>query len=228
MREGYDVSPFNAIPSVVLVPLLPILAIEIVLSLGDIGVAGGAAGIGWRQEVLTRFALNPAVLSDMIESGRWNMDYAVRFVTYTFVHGSFLHAIMVSVFTLALGKFVAEIFRPWAFLLIFLLSGISGAVVYAALPGQTVWLYGGYPAAYGLIGAFTFIVWARLGLVHANRNRAFAMVGILLGFQIVLWAILGGSLSWVADLGGFLAGFLVSFVVVPGGPSHILSRLRSR
>lgn len=228
MRQGYDESPFNSIPPVVWVPILPILAMEIVLSLGGIGVAGGATGIGWRQEALNRFALNPAVLGDMIDSHRWNWDYASRFVTYIFVHGSFLHAVMVSVFTLALGKFVAEIFRPWAFLLIFLVSGIFGAVVYAALPGQTVWLYGGYPAAYGLIGAFTFIVWARLGLVHANRNRAFAMVGILLGFQILLWAIFGGSLSWVADLAGFMAGFLLSFGVVPGGPSHILARLRGR
>ncbi|MGC1486191.1 MAG: rhomboid family intramembrane serine protease [Albidovulum sp.] len=228
MRDGYDNSPFNPVPPEVWALVLPIMAMEIVLNLAVSGYTGGAAGVGWRQDALQRFALAPGMLQEMISTGRWHADYAMRLVTYSFVHLNFTHALFVGIFTLALGKFVTEVFRPWAFVLVFFAASIVGGVVYSLIPGVRLALIGGYPAAYGLIGAFTFIIWARLGAMHANRARAFSLIGFLMGIQLVFGLLFGGGYDWIADLAGFATGFGLSFVVAPGGAANILARLRQR
>lgn len=228
MRQGYDASPLNPVPGVVWLILLPIVAMEIVVSAGTLGIAGGAGGIGWRQEALQRFALAPQMLGQMVDSGRWSGDYLIRFVSYAFVHGSVTHALLAAVFILAMGKFVAEVFRPWAVLVVFLVPVVIGGVAYSLVPGVKMALFGAYPGAYGLIGAFTFILWARLGAQNANRARAFSLIAFLLGVQLLFGAIFGGAPDWVADLAGFSTGFGLSLLVGPGGPAHLLRVIRQR
>ena len=228
MREGYDAPPLNPIPGVVWLILLPIVAMEVVVSAGTLGIAGGATGVGWRQEALQRFALSPEMLDQMIGTGRWTWDYLMRFISYGFVHGSFTHALLAAVFILAMGKFVAEIFSPWSVLAVFFIPLALGGVAYSLIPGVKMALFGAYPGAYGLIGAFTFIIWARLGAENANRARAFTLIAFLLGIQLIFGVLFGGSPDWVADLVGFAAGFGLSFLVGPGGPAHLLRAIRQR
>jgi membrane associated rhomboid family serine protease len=152
----------------------------------------------------------------------------MRFLSYAFVHGSFTHALLAAVFILAMGKFVAEVFRPWAVLVIFLVPVVLGGVAYSLVPGVKMALFGAYPGAYGLIGAFTFILWARLGAQNANRARAFTLIAFLLGVQLLFGVIFGGAPDWVADLAGFSAGFALSLMVGPGGPAHLLRLIRQR
>lgn len=228
MREGYDASPLNPIPGAVWLILLPIVAMEVVVSAGAIGVAGGPDAIGWRQEALQRFALAPEMLDQMLSTGRWTGDYAMRFLSYAFIHGSFTHALLASVFILAMGKFVGEIFSGWAVLAVFLVPVVAGGVAYSLVPGVRIALFGAYPGAYGLIGAFTFIIWARLGAENANRARAFTLIAFLLGVQLLFGVIFGGTPDWVADLAGFATGFGLSFLVGPGGPAHLLRAIRQR
>lgn len=228
MHHGHDEAPVNPLPPVVWLLLLPIVAMEVVVNAGAIGIAGGPAGIGWRNEALQRFALSPVMLDQMWAAGRVSGDYLMRFLTYPFVHGSLTHAVFATVFVLALGKFVGEVFRAWAVLVVFFGAVLAGGVVYSLVPGLQVWLIGAYPGAYGLIGAFTFMLWARLGAEHARRGRAFGLIGMLLGIQLLFGALFGGPPDWIADLAGFAAGFLLSFVVAPGGPAHFLRTIRQR
>ncbi len=228
MREGYDAPPLNPIPGVVWLILLPIVAMELVVSAGTLGFAGGAGGVGWRQEALQRFALSPEMLDQMIGTGRWTWDYLMRFISYGFIHRSFIHALLAAVFILAMGKFVAEIFSPWSVLAVFFIPLALGGVAYSLIPGVKMALFGAFPGAYGLIGAFTFIIWARLGATHVNRARAFTLVGFLLGVQILLALLFGGAPEWAADLVGFATGFGLSFLVGPGGPAHLLRAIRQR
>jgi len=228
MREGYDAPPLNPIPGVVWLILLPIVAMELVVSAGTLGLAGGATGVGWRQEALQRFALSPEMLDQMIGTGRWTWDYLMRFISYGFVHGSFTHALLAAVFILAMGKFVAEIFSPWSVLAVFLIPLALGGAAYSLVPGVKMALFGAYPGAYGLIGAFTFIIWARLGAENANRARAFTLIAFLLGIQLIFGVLFGGSPDWVADLAGFAVGFGLSFLVGPGGPAQLLRAIRQR
>lgn len=228
MRPGYDQPPVNPLPPVVWLILLPVVAMELVLSAGTFGLAGGQEGIGWRAEALQRFALSPLMLDQMWQAGQVSPDYLMRFLSYPLVHGNLTHAVFASVFILALGKFVGEVFRGWAVLVVFLGAVIAGGLAYSLVPGLKVALYGAYPGAYGLIGAFTFILWARLGAEHAQRGRAFSLIGFLLGIQLLFGALFGGAPDWIADLAGFGAGFLLSFLVAPGGPAHVLRMIRQR
>lgn len=149
-----------------------------------------------------------------------------RFVTYAFVHGSFTQALFVCVFLLAMGKMVGEVMGEIAVLLIFLVSALGGALAYALLVGGQVALVGGFPAVYGLIGGFTHLLWLSLSRVGAQQYRAFSLIAFLMGIQLLFGVLFGGSPEWVADLAGFVTGFLMSFFLVPGGWRRILARLR--
>lgn len=89
-------------------------------------------------------------------------------------------------------------------------------------------LIGAYPAVYGLIGAFTFLLWVNLARVGANKYRAFSLIGALLFFQLVFGLLFGAGWDWVADITGFAAGFLLSFVVSPGGWARVMDKIRQR
>ncbi len=89
-------------------------------------------------------------------------------------------------------------------------------------------LVGGYPGAYGLIGALTYIRWMNLGFAGENQMRAFGFVGVLLAIQLLFALIDGRYENVISDMSGFVAGFLLSFVVSPGGVARLLARLRQR
>ena len=220
--------PINPLPPVVWLLALPVIAMEVAVSLGASGFAGGASGIGWRLDAVQRFAFSPEYLRRMYEAGLWPADGLMRLVSYPLVHLSTTQAVFVIVFLLALGKFVGEVFRWWAVLVVVFGAAAVAAVVYAAVPFVTAPLVGGYPPVYGLIGAFTFILWTNLGRTGGNRMRAFALIGMLLAVQLVFGLLFGGGPQWIADLAGFGAGFLLSFVVSPGGWARVTAKLRAR
>lgn len=227
MREGFDEHPINPLPPVVWLLALPIIAGELAFGLGQAGFAGELAR-GWRLDALQRFAFAPDIFRAMIDQGIWPVNHLARILAYPFVHASLTHALMVLVFILALGKMVGELFSLPAVLAVFFGAAGAGAVSYALLPGMTAPIYGGYPAVYGLVGAFTWILWTRLGQSHDNRARAFTLIGFLLGIQLIFGLLFGTSPDWIAELVGFATGFGLSFLVAPGGWRRALQRLRQR
>ncbi len=223
-----DASPVNPLPPVVVALALVIFGVELVLSGAGRGLIGGAAGIGWRQEAIQDYAFFGEILDVMLARGVWPPDQLMRFVTYPFVHYGFTHALFVLVFLLALGKMVGEVLGPWPFLAVFFGSAVAGAAVYALVLDDPMPLAGGFPAVYGLIGAFTFILWVNLGRQGAPQHRAFTLIGFLLGIQLVFGVLFGATNEWVAEVTGFATGFALSFVVSPGGWRRMRERLRRR
>jgi rhomboid protease GluP len=141
---------------------------------------------------------------------------------------SFVHAAFVIVFILAIGNMVSRVFSPLAFLSVFVVSSVAGAFGFLLILDSPFPLIGGYPGVYGLIGAFTFILWTDLGRQGANQYRAFGLIGALLAIQILFGLINGEFSNVVAELSGFVAGFLMSFVVSPGGWQRVMDKLRTR
>jgi len=227
MHTDPNASPINPLPPVVVALALAIAGIELVLNLGARGLIGGQAAVGWRLAALEAYAIPGGLQAWMLETGRFEAENLVRYLTYSFVHVSFTHMAFVVVFVLALGKMVGEVFRPWALLLVFFGAAIAGAVAYGML-GQRAGLIGGYPAVFGLIGAFTFLLWVDLAVRGANKYRAFTLIGFLLFIRLVFGLLFGASLDWVAELVGFFTGFGLSFLVSPGGWSRVLMKLRQR
>lgn len=223
-----DASPFNALPPVVLFLAAGLALIEVAFQLGARGLAGGPAAVGWRIEAINALAFSPRLWDRMVEIGAFPPRELLRFVTYGLVHYDFVHMLFVAVFLLALGKLVAETFSALAVAVVLGVSSAFGALVYAALLDDPMALVGGFPAVYGLIGCYSFILWVGLGRIGQNRLRAFTLIGVLMGLQLIFGLLFGGSNEWLAELSGFAAGFALSPVLAPGGFRRLVARLRQR
>lgn len=226
MSSAHYTPPVNPLPPVVVALVLFIMGIELAFMAGSRGLVGGPSAVGWRLDALQHYSFSPDVFHWMVQNGRWPAEHLIRFVTYPFVSGTFTQAIFVCVFVLAMGKMVAEVFGSVPMLLIFVLSGVGGALVYALLLNPGYPLVGGFPPVYGLIGAFTWLLWHKLSLVGENQARAFQLIAVLMGIQLLFGLLFGGAPDWVADLGGFATGFGLSFFLAPGGWARIVSRIR--
>lgn len=221
-------SPLNALPPVVAALALVIGGAEIVLMLAERGLLGGRMGVGWRVAAIERYAVFDAVAEAMWERGGLPGEHLLRFLAYPFVHGGFVHAAFAVAILLALGKMVGEVFAPLATAAVFFVPAVLGALAWSALADDPRPLFGAYPGVYGLIGAYTFLLWTRLAAAGGRRVEAFRLIGVLLAIQLLFAALFGGGAEWIADLAGFAAGFALSALVSPGGWRALLARLRAR
>ncbi|WP_439118960.1 rhomboid family intramembrane serine protease [Marivita sp.] len=228
MTHPHNEPPLNPLPPVVIALFLVIVGLEVAFNLGARGLVGGPQAVGWRLGTLERFAFSAEIFDWMRESGRWPIEHVMRFVSYPFVHASFTHALFAGVMLLALGKMVGEAMGSFAVLLIFFVSAAGGALVYALTVGGSTPLIGAFPAVYGLIGGFTYLLWLRLGQLGEKQVRAFTLIGFLLAIQLIFGLLFGANAEWVADLAGFAIGFVMSTILVPGGWARLIDRLRQR
>lgn len=218
----------NPIPPVVIVLCLIVVGVEFVLSAANAGIIGGPLGIGWRLIALQDYTFSPAVLDRVVSVGDFSFDLLKRFVTYGFVHATFTQALFAAALLLALGKFVGDVFSAGAVLLVFFGSLIFGAIVFGLILGGTAPLYSVYPGVYGLIGAYTYIIWLNLGRTGQNQLQAFRLIGFLLALQLLFGLLFGSNPVWIAELAGFAFGFGISTVAAPGGWTALLVKLRKR
>ncbi len=226
--ENHNASPFHALPPVVVALAVIIGGLELLFQAATYGLLGGQAGVGWRLAAIQDFGVFEEVAAFMWENGVYPPEQLLRLLTYPLIHAGLVHAAFVIVFILAIGNMVCQVFSPLAFVAIFLLSSIAGAFGFLILLDSGIPLIGGYPGVYGLIGAFTFLLWTGLGREGENQFRAFGLIAALLGIQLLFGAINGEFSNVVAEMTGFAAGFLLSFVVSPGGWQRVLAKLRQR
>ena len=215
MDQNENHSPLNQLPWIVWALALPVIAMELVLGLADIGLVGGPFGSAWRIDALQRFAFSPDLMRAMWQMGQFPITEMIRPLSYFAVHSSLTNAIFAVVLLLALSKIVAEVFTPWAVATIFFGAGIGGAAIYTLVPTIHSPLYGAYPSVYGMIGAYTFLLWVNLAAVGARKSSAFSLIGMLLGIQLLFAIIFGGNMEWTAEISGFVIGFLLAFGFSP-------------
>jgi membrane associated rhomboid family serine protease len=221
-------APVNPIPPVIVLLVLVVVLVEATFSLASAGIIGGARGIGWRNMGISDYAFVPQVMTLLIEGQYSGLDITRRFVTYPFIHGSFTQALFGGALLLALGKFVGDIFRAIPVLIIFFGSTIFGAIVFGLTAPAGSPLLSVFTPVYGLIGAYTYIIWLHLGQTGANQIQAFRLIGILLAIQLVFGVLFGAGQMWIAEIAGFVAGFALSIVVAPGGWTALLRKTRQR
>ena len=226
MSDTREPSPVNPLPPVVVALALVVFGAEFALWGAESAYRGGPAGIGWRATAIMDYGYFAEALDWMVANGRYPAELTRRFVTYPFVHLGFGHAIFALILLLALGKMVGEVFRGWAVAVVFFGSAIGGALAYSLVLDDPVPLIGGYPAVYGLIGAYSYILWLVAGATGQQRLGAFRLIAVLMGIQLLFTALFDGRNDWVADLGGFATGFALSFLVSPGGWARLKAVLR--
>lgn len=228
VRAPHEELPFNALPPAVIALAVVLAGIEALFQIGARGIVGGAEAVGWRIAAMEDYGFFDPVFEAMRAQGRWPLEHVQRFGTYAFVHNSFTHALMAVVFILALGKMVGEIFGNLAVFIVFAVATLAGSLAYGLLVDSATPLLGAYPAAYGFIGAYSYILWVGLGAIQQNQFRAFSLIGFLLAIQLVFGLLFGGGPDWVADVAGFVAGFITAMLLRPGAIPRLLSRLRAR
>ncbi len=218
--------PVNPLPWAVVLICIGIAAMEIVLTLGARGIAGGPGAVGWRLEAVRQFGFSAEIFDWMITQGRWPTEHVLRFVTYVFVHPTFTSAAFACVMLLALGKWVGEVAGSIAVIACFFLSAIMGALAYGLTVNSGYPLIGAFPGDYGLIGMFTWLLWVRLKATGGPQMRAFSLIGFLMGLQLVFGLLFGVDQTWIADLAGAATGFVIAPILVPGGFAALLRRMR--
>ncbi|HHB81134.1 MAG TPA: rhomboid family intramembrane serine protease [Aliiroseovarius sp.] len=228
MEYDHNASPVNPLPPVIVALALAIFAIELIFQAGAAGLVGGPEGIGWRNEALQDYGFYEPLFNWMVENRVIRWDYAYRLFTYPFVHGSFTQMIFAAVFILALGKMVGEIFSAWAMLVLFFGASMVGAIAYGLAWDTRIMLFGAFPAAYGFIGAFSYLLWTNLAGKGESGLPAFGLIGFLMGLQLLWGLIFGSNGDWVADLAGFSTGLALSFVISPGGWRGLVEKMRQR
>jgi membrane associated rhomboid family serine protease len=147
-------------------------------------------------------------------------------VTYLFLHGSWSHVLINSVWLLAFGPVVARRFGPILFLLFFVLCGIAGAVTHLiAYWGSTAPVIGASAAISGLMAAS----FRMLPAAPDKDTKDTSALAPILSARILGWTALwvalnvfagvsgfgsGGAgpnmIAWGAHLGGYAAGLLLA------------------
>jgi len=225
-----DAPPVNPLPAVVIILAVLIGAAELVFQLGEAGLIGGPRAIGWRGQIASSFGFSNNVALWMWETKQFPPEHLMRFVTYPFVHLDFGSALFGVVFVLAFGKFVGEKVSGLVFLLIFFGSAIIAAMVNAAVLGTQGALLGSGAPSYGLIGAYTWILFGSMKESGEGPLKAFRLIGMLAILHVVFYVIFGGN-DWLSRAAGFLAGFAICAVLRPkeaAGIAYLLDKLRKR
>ncbi len=189
--------------------------------MGEAGLIGPPQSVGWRLNLAQSWGFSDRLFDWMRLTGTYEYGDLLRLVTYPFVHQAFTHALFACVLLLAIGKFVGERFYGLSVLAIFFFAAIIGAIAFSLLADEGAALIGAYPGVYGLLGAFTWILWSRPDQSKTSRLAAFQLVGFLLAMQLIFRAIVEAPDDWIADLFGFIAGFALSFVLSPGGKNRL-------
>ncbi|WP_298436508.1 rhomboid family intramembrane serine protease [uncultured Jannaschia sp.] len=223
-------NPFHALPPVVTAIAVVIAGIEILFQLGTLGLVGGREAVGWRLDAIRDWGVADAVWQWMWENGTILPAELLRWLAYPLIHGGFTHAAFVVVFVLALGNVISPFYRGWRVAALFFGSAIAGGLAYVVLFDANAPLFGGYPGAYGLIGAFTYLT--QRGLTPADPSKAFLLIGFLLAIQPIFGLASGAGFAWlpdwIADMAGAAAGYGLAILLFPGGMSTLRDRMRHR
>ena len=175
--------------------------------------------------VATSFGVVP---SDLTHSASQSIPYSpipepFTFLTYMFLHASWMHLITNMLFLWVFADNVEDAFGYGAFALFYLLCGIAGALAHVAMePNSAAPLIGASGAVSGVIGAYVLLY---------PRARLLILVFSILPLRLSAIWVLGGwfllqvfyvvvaerngdiEVAFWAHIGGFIAGLAITLVL---------------
>jgi len=223
---------FNPVSPIVVLLVGIMVVVELALQAGEHGLIGGPQAIGWRLELIRFFGFHKAVFDHIRMGGEIEPKVLWPFFTYFFMPRGFVSVLISGALILAMGKLISDRFSGLAMLAIFVVCSLAGALAFGfwSTPGGFP-LIGAYPVFYGVIGTFTWIRISDLRAEGASILPAFTAVGMFFVFRGGFALYYGLSNSWMADLAGLLAGFLLAYLIAPDGKDRMrgwLDALRNR
>jgi membrane associated rhomboid family serine protease len=165
----------------------------------------------------------PALLTDHAD-----MDPAlilvpepVTLLTYMFMHGGWLHLASNLLFLWVFADNIEDAFGHFGFLAFYLFCGVAAAATHILIyPDSEVPLVGASGAVAGVLGSYLVLypkarVWILVFMRLPIRISAYwALLGWL-GFQFFAVALAQDDIqvAWWAHIGGFAAGFAVTWLL---------------
>jgi rhomboid protease GluP len=127
-----------------------------------------------------------------------------------FVHVNIIHLVGNMFFLLIFGLRAEELFDTKEYLLIYLLSGLSGNLLSLFIPEMVS--AGASGAIFGIFGAVT---------IYVRRAIGQSILGALLFSFFLLVISLGLEVNVLAHLGGLVAGLLIGYVLATRRPQRV-------
>lgn len=192
------------------------VGIELLLTLGDIGVLG--RDLRWRMYEL--FAFWDVYFDAAVSGQQVSAQLYWSFVTHAFFHGGLLHLAMNTAVFLALGSHLGRAVGEQAMLALFFGTAIGGALVFGIVADtgfRFIPMVGASGALFGFLGAIKRWEWRYISTHKLPKQRFWRTIGALLLVNVLLSVGLGGGpgVAWEAHLGGFLAGWALAGLMHP-------------
>ena len=144
-------------------------------------------------------------------------------VTYQFLHAGWWHLISNMLFLWVFADNIEDAYGRPAFAMLYILCGIAAGLAHVLLqPSSNAPLIGASGAVSGILGAYIVLfpkarVWILLFMRLPLRIGAKWVLGGWFILQIVSFVMDRGgdevSVAWGAHIGGFLAGFALTFAI---------------
>lgn len=225
MEEAVSREPMFNVPFVVIALIGSFIAVHLIRQMVSPAVD---------EWIILQFAFSPGRFEFMEQFPGGPLAAVWSFVTHMFLHGSWEHLLINSVWLLAFGSVVARRFGWLSFLLFtFVTAALGAAGNLAAYWGEINLMVGASGAISGhMAGAIRLMFSAPGGLANMQA-RSFAHIHVLsigqllrvrsavifIGVWLVLNLVFGlsgfgtgggvGRIAWEAHLGGFLGGLFL-------------------
>jgi rhomboid protease GluP len=134
-----------------------------------------------------------------------------RLFTPIFLHVGLWHVGLNSYFLYVFGPQMERHYGYIRFLLIYLLSGIAGAVAsFALTPSPSI---GASGALFGLLGAMLPFLYRNRNILSDTRSRIMSILQVI-GINLVLGLLVGSIDNW-GHVGGLLGGAALAWFATP-------------
>jgi len=157
-------------------------------------------GDGFNNYTLVKFGANNDYL---VRNGEY-----YRLLTSIFLHGSLVHLILNMYSLYIIGPQIESFFGKIKFLVIYLISGISGSLLSIAFMHNTISI-GASGAIFGLLGSllyFGYYYRAYLGNVVKSQILPIIIINLMIGFLLP-------NIDNGAHIGGLIGGVLATMAV---------------
>lgn len=190
------------------------LAVFLMMQYGNLGMGPLAFAVS--------LGLIPGEIGDLSfqEISLANVPEPLTLITYTFIHGGWMHLFANLAFLWVFADNVEDAYGHFGFLVLYFVCGIVAAAAHVlANPDSSAPLVGASGAVSGILGAYLVLfpkarVWVLLFMKIPLRISASWALVAWIGFQF-LSLYLGEAdgeviVAWWAHIGGFATGFLVT------------------
>ena len=155
---------------------------------------------GIDSDVLVKYGANVGTL---VKNGE-----VFRLLTAMFLHAGIVHIFFNMYSLYIIGPRVENFYGKWKFLLIYILSGLSGSMLSVAMNGDVISV-GASGAIFGLFGALIYMGYRHRGYLGAMVKSQIIPIVI---YNLFLGLFLDGIDMW-GHIGGLLGGLVASYVV---------------